>query len=95
MGSLALEQGDRTYFLMDAFSDHLMASCSNQIKGCGTTIDYIFSGYTSKLQVMDVDVNKPLEGYVRHAYEDFMIGNIEHRKVRRGDIVQWIESGWE
>jgi DDE superfamily endonuclease len=34
----ALEKGDRTNLLMDEFSVHLMASCSNQIKGCGTTI---------------------------------------------------------
>ena len=24
-----------------------------------------------------------------------MIGNIENRKVRREDIVKWIETGWE
>jgi DDE superfamily endonuclease len=90
----ALEKGDNTYLMMDEFSVHLMASCSNQIKGCGTTIDYILGGYTSKLQVMDVGVNKPFKGYVRQAYENFMIGNIENRKVRREGIVQWIEIGW-
>ena len=84
----ALEKGDMTYLLMDKFSVHLMASCSNQIKGCGTTIDYILGGYTSKLQVMDVGVNKPFKGYARQAYENFMIGNIENTKVRREDIVQ-------
>ena len=73
----ALEKGDKTYLLMDEFSVHLIASCSNQIKGCETTIDYILGGYTSKLQVMDVGVNKPFKGYVRQAYENFMIGNIE------------------
>jgi hypothetical protein len=26
---------------------------------------------------------------------NIMIGNIEHRKVRRQDIVPWIEIGWE
>ena len=61
----ALEKGDNTYLLMDEFSAHLMASCSNQIKGCGTTIEYILGGYTSKLQMMDVGVNKPFKGYVR------------------------------
>ena len=91
----ALEKGDRTYLLMDEFSVHLMASCSNQIKECVTTIDYILGGYTSKLQVMDVSVNKPFMGYVRQAYENFMIGDIENRKVRREDIVQWIEIGLE
>ena len=88
----ALKKGDRTFLLMDEFSVHLMAS-SNQIKECATTIDYILGGYTSKLQVIDVGVNKPFKGYVRQAYENFMIGNIENRKVRREDIVQWIEIG--
>jgi hypothetical protein len=32
---------------------------------------------------MDVGVNKPFRGYVREAYECFMIGNPENRKVRR------------
>ena len=84
----ALEKGDNTYLLMDEFSAHFMPSCSNQINGCGTTIDYILGGYTSKLQVMDVGVNKPLMGYVRQAYENLMIGNIESRKVRRENILQ-------
>jgi hypothetical protein len=70
-----------------------MASCINQIKGCGTTIDYILGGYTSKLQVMDVGVNKPFKGYGRQTYENFMFGNIENIEVRREDIVQWIEIG--
>ena len=48
----ALEKGDRTYLLMDEFSAHFMPSCSNQINGCGTTIDYILGGYTSKIQLM-------------------------------------------
>ena len=44
---------------------------------------------------MDVGVNKPFKSYVRQAYENFMIGNIENRKVMREDIVKWIETGWE
>ena len=91
----ALEKGDMIFLLMDELSDHVMASCSNQIKGYGTTIDYILGGYTSKLQLIDVDVNKAFKGYIRQAYENFLIGNIEHRLVRREYIVQWIEIGWE
>jgi DDE superfamily endonuclease len=91
----ALEKGDMTYLLMDEFSVHLIASCSNQIKGCETTIDYIIGGYTSKFQVIDVGFNKLFKGYIRQAYENFMIGNIENRKIRREDIVQRIEIGWE
>jgi hypothetical protein len=32
---------------------------------------------------------------MREAYENFMIVNQEDRKVRREDIVQWIQIGWE
>ena len=60
----ALEKGDRTYLLMDEISVPLMASCSNQINGCGTKIDGILGGYTSKLQVIDVGVNKPFKSNV-------------------------------
>ena len=91
----ALWKGDRTYLLMDECSVHLMVSCINQIKGCGTTIDYTLGGYTSKLQEMDVGVNEFCKGYASQAYENFMIRNIENRKVRREDIVQGIEIGRE
>ena len=80
---------------MDESSDHLMATCCNAIKECGPEMDYILGSYTSKLQVMDVGVNKPFKGYVRKTYENFMIANPENGKVRRKDIVQWIQTGWE
>ena len=48
-------------------------------------MDYILGGHTSKLEVMDVGVNKPLNSYVREAYENFMIGNPENRKASRGE----------
>ena len=89
------ERADKTYLLMDEFSVHLVTSCCNAIKECGSEVDYILGGYTSRLQVMDVGVNKPFKGYVREAYENFMIGNPENRKVKRKDIVQWIHTGWE
>ena len=46
------------------FFSFLMSSCCNQIKDCGIDIDYDIGGYTEKLQVMDVGVNKPFRGYI-------------------------------
>ena len=80
---------------MDEISVHLMTTCCNIFKECGLEVGYILGHYTSKLQVMDVGVNKPFKGYVREAYENFMIGNPENRKVRREEIVQWIQTGRE
>ena len=51
-------------------------------------MEYILGGYTFKLQVMDVGVNKPFKGFVRESDENFMIGNPENGKVKREDIVQ-------
>ena len=76
-------------------SSDLMTTCCNAIKECGSAVDYILGGYTSKLQVMDVGVNKPFKSYVSKAYENFMIGNPENMKVRREGIVQWMQTGWE
>ena len=33
--------------------------------------------------------------YSEEAYENFMIGKPENSKVRRVDIVQWRQTGWE
>jgi DDE superfamily endonuclease len=90
-----VQRADKTYLFMDEFSVHLMTTCCNAIKDCGSEVDYILGGYTSKLQVMDVGVNKPFKGYMREAYENFIIGNPENRKVRREGIFQLIQTGWE
>ena len=83
------------YLLMDEFSVHMMSSCCNEIKDCGTGIDHYIGGYISKLQVMDVGANKPFKGYVQQEYEKFILGHVDNMKVSREDVVHWIESGWK
>ena len=90
-----MERADKSYLLMDEFSAHLMTSCCNVITECGSEVDHILGGYTYRHQVVDVGVKKPFIGYVREAYEIFMIGNPENRKVKREEIAQWIPTGWE
>ena len=45
------------------------------IQDSGTKVDFIVSGYTNKLQVLDVGINKPFKGYIRESYQNFMMGN--------------------
>ena len=54
-----------TYLIMDEYRVHLMGSCLNKIQEKGTEIDFIPSGYTSQLQVLDVGINKPFKNYMR------------------------------
>ena len=60
-----LERAEKTYLLMDEFSVQLRTTYGNAIKECGSEVDSILGGYTSKLQVMDVGVNMPFKGYMR------------------------------
>jgi DDE superfamily endonuclease len=57
----ALKKNNPTDLLMDEYSVHLMLSCCNQIKACGVEINFVTAGYTSKLEVMDLGVNKPFK----------------------------------
>ena len=41
LAPFALKNGKPAYILMDEFSFHLMSSCYNQIKDCGTEIDFL------------------------------------------------------
>ena len=57
-------------------------------------MDYILGGYTSRLHVMYVGVNNPFRGYVREAYENFMIGSPEKRNVRRDGRYPFVDTYW-
>jgi len=83
-----------TYLLMDECTVHLMPSCLDAIQDCGTEVDFVIRGYTSKLQVLDVGINKPFKDYVKQSYEEFMVEN-NGRKLTRLDVARWIASAWE
>jgi hypothetical protein len=68
---------------MDEFQVHLMAISLNAIKDCGNAVDFICGGYTSKLQVLEVGLNKkPFKGFVRDAYEDWIVARPHGTKVK-------------
>ena len=51
---------------MDDFTVHKVGRCDDAIKNCGTDVDYVLTGYTSRLKVvLDVGVKKPFKNYMR------------------------------
>ena len=44
---------------------------------------FVVATRTSKLQVLDVGVNKPFKGFVRNAYEEWMVAHPHGTKVKR------------
>ena len=47
-----------SHFLPDWFSVLLMTDCVNSFQDYGTEVDFVITGYTSKLQVLEVSINK-------------------------------------
>ena len=50
-----------TYLILDEFRAHMTNNVKAAINKCNTEIDYIIGGYTAKLQVMDVGINRTLK----------------------------------
>ena len=62
---------------------------------CGTEVDTIAAGYTGRLQVLDVGINKPFKGYIKDEYEIFMRENPHGTKPSRVDVANWISVAWQ
>jgi DDE superfamily endonuclease len=62
-----------SYLIMDESTVHLRKSCLNAVYDCRTELDFIIQGYTSKLQVLDVGINKPFKDKVMQSYDEIMV----------------------
>jgi hypothetical protein len=80
---------------LDEFTVHLMGECRAAIQAWGTEVIMIYPSYTSKLQVMDVGVNKPFKDHLRTSFAKFMIETLGNTKPTRQDVSRWVESAWE
>ena len=60
----------------------------------GTRVEFVLPRYTSKLQVLDVGINKPFKNNVDTAYETWLISN-QNTKVHRKDIARFIDNAWQ
>lgn len=84
--------------ILDSFTAHLTSSVMLQFASCNTEVEIIPAGYTSKLQPMDVGINKPFKGNTRSCYTSWMVANKNildlALKPKRTLIATWIDSAW-
>ncbi len=80
--------------MMDNFSAHLISSVRKELSDCGWAQLYLPPNMTSRLQVLDVGINKPFKDYMKAHYNRFMIDNI-NGKVTRELMGRWIANSWE
>ena len=62
-------------------------------------VDFIPGGYTSKLQVQDVGINRPFKKVLREEYWKFMTMNnhgldFQLPKPHRKDLANWVSNAW-
>jgi hypothetical protein len=85
------------WLLIDDFKAHMTAKVCHKFVACRTIIP---PGYTSKLQVMDVGLNKPFKLHYGNQVDcfvhDFTLSNIPGTtaKPRRRLVAGWIDTAW-
>jgi len=87
-----------TLLLLDMFQAHLTTHVQWSLAQCGTTVEFIPGGYTSKLQAMDVGINKPFKDHMRNFHEEYMGECAKEElspKVCRPLVSQWIGKAWD
>ena len=84
-----------TYLIMDHCRVHLTNSVMTQLQDVGTEVDFILPGYTAKLQVLDVGINKPFKDYHKSEYEKFMIDNPGNKMPSRLDVAHMVDASWK
>ncbi|KAL7578505.1 hypothetical protein ACA910_011568 [Epithemia clementina (nom. ined.)] len=86
--------------LVDHFSGHMTSKVRDEIQQCGTILEFVPPSYTSKLQVMDVSVNKPFKDRVRDQYDMWYVCEQEREGVAlprpdRKSVSCWIHEAWQ
>ena len=85
---------DHSFLLMDQFKGHMVGSVLDKLAQNGTEAEFIVGGYTSKLQTMDVGVNRPFKAKMGQLFDDFVKARRADEKPTRKNIANWISEAW-
>jgi DDE superfamily endonuclease len=83
----------QTYLILDECCTHLTKSVRNAFTACKTEVGLIPGGYTSKLQPMDVGINKPFKNNIRAQFHDWLVTNRKNRPSRQ-NVSWWVSGAW-
>ena len=86
--------------IMDKFAGHMVGKVVDALGDCGTDLEFIVGGYTSKLQVLDVGINRPFKAQCGKEFEKFIQNNPpdpvtkKQKKPHRKDVAAWVVESW-
>ena len=81
--------------ILDEFSGHMTTEVRAAMVDCGVFLEFIPGGYTWKLQVLDVGVNKPFKNHIRDSYDTWFGLNNYDIKPQRSDVAQWVTASFD
>jgi hypothetical protein len=95
-----LQQRNRlSIFMMDNFSAHLPKSIRNSLaKLCALQV-MLPPNMTSRVQVLDVGLNKPFKSRLQDEYDEFLLNSVENNvnpkiKITREIVSKWVSKAW-
>jgi DDE superfamily endonuclease len=88
------KEDEKTLILLDDFSVHLTEKVKQGFTDCTTAVEYISPGYTSKLQLCNVGINKPFKDRLQREYDIWLTNHNADSRPKRQDIAYWINSSW-
>lgn len=81
--------------MMDNFGPHCVRPVKIEIAKLGCIQVNLPPNMTSKVQILDVGINKPFKDRMNRYYMEFMIDNISRSpKVTRKLMARWVAESW-
>jgi hypothetical protein len=74
---IQLHGGQKSLLIMDDFGGHWVEPVSERLKECNIDTLCVPKGYTAKLQVLDVGINKPFHDYTMDLIDEWVIDNYD------------------
>lgn len=88
--------GGPNLLVLDNFSVHCTNETNSALAGSSTTVELLPPNFTSKLQPLDVGVNKPFKDRLKKIYmeEAAKIPGNQTFSITRQMIAGWIAEAW-
>ena len=89
-------KGRHALLIIDTFKGHLTEDVLQRLESKNITVVIVPGGCTSKVQPLDISLNKPFKAFVRGAWEDYMLRMGQASSCQtistasKDKIVQWL-----